>query len=137
MSNFTHEERLFRLERTVRRQRWIMLIIVMIGFGAVLIAQRAAPGVLSHVRTKKLLVYNDKNQIVFMIGSDKTSGKGVWQLIHENKPIATCFPGKWGGSIHLSKEGEAKTGLLLCGDRSNYGSAIVWEHDKSIKWDAP
>jgi len=36
----------------------------------------------------------------------------------------------------MSKEGVAKTGLLLVGDRDGYGSAIIWDDNKQPKWQA-
>lgn len=128
--------RVAKLERGMRRQRWIILAMGL-ALAATLIMGQSAGGILSTVRARKLLIYNDRNEIVFMAGSDKQSGKGVWQLIDDNKTIASCFPGKWGGSIQLSKQGEFKTGLLLVGDRDGYGSTIVWGDNQSTKWQAP
>ncbi|MBI1368747.1 MAG: hypothetical protein GC162_08865 [Planctomycetes bacterium] len=129
-------QRIEQLELRARRQRWIMMTMGLALLAIFTMAQSPA-GIMATLRTKKLLVYNDKNEIVFVVGSDKDSGKGTWQLIDDNKAIASCFPGKWGGSIQLSQQGETKTGLLLVGDRDGHGSAIVWGDNQSIKWQAP
>ncbi|QNN20729.1 hypothetical protein HED60_00080 [Planctomycetales bacterium ZRK34] len=134
MDEVSHQ--IAKLQRSVRRQRLLIMAIGLMFVGTLLMGQNVG-GVLSTVRARKLLIYNDRNEIVFMVGSDKQSGKGVWQLIEDNKTIASCFSGKWGGSIQLSKQGEFKTGLLLVGDRDGYGSTVVWGDDQSIKWQAP
>ncbi|MBI1375038.1 MAG: hypothetical protein GC159_20155 [Phycisphaera sp.] len=129
------KDRIDRLERALRRQRWVMMAMAMVIVG-VFVGGQSAGGILSVVRTKKLMVYNDKNEPVFLVGTDKESGKGTWQLIQDNKAIVSCFPGKWGGSIAMSKGGEAKTGLLLVGDRDGYGSVIVWDDNHAPKWES-
>ncbi|MDH3582710.1 MAG: hypothetical protein OER86_00675 [Phycisphaerae bacterium] len=135
-------ERLDRLERRVGCYQRILvaagvLILATLVLGQRPVTRTAAGGVLPVVRARKLQIYNERNEVVFLVGAEKGTGKGTWQLIHERKAVASCFPGKWGGSIQLSPQGGEKTGLLLVGNRGGYGSAVVWGDSQSIKWQAP
>ncbi len=135
-------ERLNRLERKVSRYRWLLGVLALALVGVIALGQIRLPpkqggGILPVVRARKMLIYNEKNEIVYLVGSERGTGKGTWQLIHKKKPVASCFPGKWGGSIQLSQQGGEKTGLLLVGDRNGLGSAVIWDKSKNMKWQAP
>lgn len=129
------ESRIVSLERSLRRLRRLTVALALLLIAAVAMAQAQAGGVLSNLRTRKLTVYNEKNEPFFVVAADQ-EGKGQWSLLHEGKPIIMAFHGKYGATVNIVSEG-VKTGTFLVADKGGKGGIILYDKSNNEVWTAP
>lgn len=73
----TTEDRLKRLETQVRRMRWVIIVLLMIGAGAVIFSVTQREDVPAVIRARSFEVIGDNGRVAAKMGHQLSNG-GVW-----------------------------------------------------------
>ena len=117
MKDSSLEARIQHLERQLKAQRWLMVgllmaVLVIAGIGA------ATSDASNEIKTKRLIVVNDKGEQAVLMTSEKDGG--VIALFNGQglAPVLVAGGSPSGGEVLLTSSGEANL-IELSGDKGN------------------
>ena len=123
MKETTLEARIESLERKVKTQRWLLGGLLMAAVAVAGIAA-ATSDVSNEIKTKKLVVVNDKGQEVVWLTSEKDGGVAVFLNGEGMQPVLIAAGRPTGGELLL--KGEHGVNLVeISGDKSGSGHVAV------------
>ena len=97
----TTEDRLKRLEIQVRRMRWVIIVLLMIGAGAVIFSVTQREGLPQVIRAHSFEVIGDNGRVAAKMGHQVSNG-GVWVFNDQGYSAAFLTTDEFGaGSVAL------------------------------------
>ncbi len=95
----TTEDRLKRLEIQVRRMRWVIIVLLMIGAGAVIFAVTQREDLPQVIRAHSFEVIGDNGRVAAKMGHQVSNG-GVWVFNDQGHSVAFLTTDEFGaGSL--------------------------------------
>ncbi|MEE8154323.1 MAG: hypothetical protein V3T53_05115 [Phycisphaerales bacterium] len=95
----TTEDRLRRLEIQVRRMRWVIIVLLMIGAGAVIFSVTQREDVPQVIRAQSFEVIGDNGRVAAKMGHQASNG-GVWVFNDQGYSAAFLTTDEFGaGSV--------------------------------------
>ena len=97
----TTEDRLKRLETQVRRMRWVIIVLLMIGAGAVIFSVTQREDVPAVIRAHSFEVIGDNGRVAAKMGHQLSNG-GVWVFNDQGYSAAFLTTDEFGaGSLAI------------------------------------
>ena len=123
MKETTLEARMHCLERQLKIQRWVMCGLLLAALAVAGIAATTSD-VSDEIKTKKLVVVNDKSQQVIWLTSEKDGGVAVFFNGEGMSPVLIAAGRPTGGEL-LVKGGRGSNLVEISGDKSGAGHVAV------------